>query len=721
MSLTTEVNVQIKSIKPGLIGGAICFGEDVDRRRRLVCKFSYKTMERLPTVGEIWRLTGIQVHDKEHGLTINVSSGHVDTSLNARYLKRIMSKHPALRGIHFGSRRVNQLFDYFNAEQILRYLNSGNSDALATAIPKPIAERVVEAWSSLKRESDLIEFFTKYDVPSNVADALLSMSMDNALLERITHNPYCLVALMQPSLASWKIIDRLAASYEIQGDDERRLTGAIEFLMYRNLDIGHTAIAESELKIHLSKLLKRETLFESAILAASRNRAICYFNNDSVRYFQSVGAALIESSVEKSVQGALKGIPPLLNNDFAFVESFAEASKTLRYDLTQQQADALCNVFRNPVSVITGAGGTGKTTILKLVFDICSAQKFPCFGLALAGKAVEKLRTATGADDRCHTMHSFISLVKRGEISLCDDFLIVIDEASMIDIALAHKLIRILEGKKWRLALVGDKNQISPIGFGVFFHAIVGKAPTQVLDVIHRGAGVQPLLDVSLAISKGNIPDIPSWRGEESGCFFVECKPDQKSLLKEVERVYSSVPGQILTAHASTGKADNVSRINQYMQFVLNTDIQNPKPMMLVGDTKIMVNDPIIVSQNNYSLGLFNGTTGTAQEIAISDDEVKLLARFGEREVWLTQSECSLLGLQLAYGVTVHKAQGSEYEVTLFCCGTDSPILDRGLLYTALTRSKRLTIIVGRREVFEKAVLRPNKATEVSHGFALQL
>jgi exodeoxyribonuclease V alpha subunit len=174
----------------------------------------------------------------------------------------------------------------------------------------------------------------------------------------------------------------------------------------------------------------------------------------------------------------------------------------------------------------------------------------------------------------------------------------------------------------------------------------------------------------------------------------------------------------ILSPHSTTNSPDSCKVVNKFLQRNINTK-HGCEKALAIGTTTIRPHDPVIVTENNYDLGLFNGTTGTLTDIVMQDDDLIYVFLFdgASKKQFLSLDDVLSLSIKLAYAISIHKSQGSEYEVVVIACIVDTDMIERSLIYTALTRAKKLCIFVGNRQVFAQAVLKPNKADTLETGF----
>jgi len=327
----------------------------------------------------------------------------------------------------------------------------------------------------------------------------------------------------------------------------------------------------------VSRTLDDRSLAKHAIQCALDRKAICTTEVDGEKLIQPLGAAIIEGQLESRIRALLagqlsifSGSPELIK---ASIEQYEEAAKRASgYSLTDQQKSAVSMALLNRVSIITGFGGTGKTTVLRAVSEIALSQHRPVRLLALSGKAKERAREATGID--AYTIHGLIQAIQKetSSISASGDPLIIIDEASMVDISLMNKLLRLFDKNSFSLLMVGDTGQISPVGFGLFWHKLAKDkvVPITNLTKVHRTAEEGDLHKIAMQIregcsastilsghpncrrTEGQLPELRTWNGEDQGVYIVPCYPTGKALAGKLHEIKTQLPdAQIITPHMS--------------------------------------------------------------------------------------------------------------------------------------------------------------------------
>jgi exodeoxyribonuclease V alpha subunit len=238
------------------------------------------------------------------------------------------------------------------------------------------------------------------------------------------------------------------------------------------------------------------------------------------------------------------------------------------------------------------------------------------------------------------------------------------------------------------------------------------------LTEVHRQVVNSPIHHAAMQIRDGEEHILQAWNGETQGIFLVDS--DSFNFLYNLQKLKMAIPeAQVLTPHMSQRMPDSGHAINKYLQEQLYPDARKG---FKLGTTQVYENDPVIITDNSYELGLFNGTTGTLTAVKLNVIGQQCgVFKFDniEDSVELTTDQMFDVGLQLAYAITVHKSQGSEYESTIICCITTSPFLERSLLYTAITRAKRLVLVVGKQEYYAAAIKRQPRVETLCVGIEL--
>lgn len=767
------ITIRVDMVHPGPYGGAIVVGIPIGESDELCCKLSSRIVTRLPCQGEFWQVEGAMTHSPQHGEQLIASSCRPTDLSGAAYVSSLLAKHPAFRGFAFGAKKVADLVRSFGEERLVKLLDDGHIDTLCEAIKAPIATGLVKAWQTLRNENATISFLIDHRFSPALARKVMYLCQESTV-ERLKRNPYALVCFGGITRNIWGAMENCAKKLGFSPDFAGRLIGGIEHLIYEHLRAGNTAIGKTELIERAVRLLGSSKRAEDGLRLALEQKAICVYPQEREPLFQLSGVGIIEQTLERRI-GALLSEPrqmSLFGGDIALVTSLVDSydRKTIaagRPGMNLEQKNAVVMALTTPCSIITGYGGTGKTTVLKVVADIAEVLERETYMLALAGKAKERLKQATGR--KSFTIHTFIGAVRKGggEVCLGGNPLIIIDECSMVDTALFNNLLGLLEGRQYSLLTVGDTEQISPVGFGLVWHRMVKLdfIPRTNLTQVYRQRSSLNALAMKVRsddknVLEGVVDAIPDWNGEIEGVYFVQAdamtlrgtllkiKSRVDGIMRERLRAHikrtleegNHPPGPlmavvleakmkaadaageipkaiILTPHMSRSRLDSGDKINRHLQGCLTPLADS----LQLGEHRLRVGDPVIVSENVYDLGLFNGMTGTL--LAVSSRNGKTSGHFRldghNAPVWLSLDELLDAGMRVAYAVSIHKSQGSEYNAAIVTCVENSPMLEKSLLYTALTRSKELCLVVGSREVFRRAVMSRSRAETLNVGFFL--
>jgi len=714
--------IQVTSVKPGSFGGAIFSGRIIGENRIYTCKANYKLITRAPQPGECWKIEGVIVGHDQFTNYVQVNKCHIVNLPAAAYLERLLVKHPTFRGFSFGKAKVTKLLRTFSAENLAQILNSGKVTHLAEVINPDLAKNIVNAWLTLTNEIATIEFLMRHDFHPDLAKSIIRVCKSNTV-ERLQQNPYSLISFHGLHENLWKTIEAAALKLGIARDDPRRLAGIVEHLLLSRLDDGHTACPLDEVRAWISTYLQTSDLTERAIACALERRAICVNKLNGVTLVQPLGAAIIESQLEQRFKELLATPRSLLhrsNSEVAeSIQDYCKLHKKVHgYSFADQQKQAIEMALTSRVSTLTGFAGTGKTTVLKAIVDITTAYR-TVYVLALSGKAKERAREATGQE--AYTIHTFLAKVNddHSQISTGGDPLVIVDEASMVDIALMLKLLNAFRKKAFSLLLVGDSGQLSPVGFGICFHILAKSplVPSTHLTQVHRSVAGSLLQQVAMNVRIGTLPDLPIWQGENDGVYLVPCS-NKADLLRELSRIKRMLPqSQILTPHISKRMPDSTHLINNSLQADRQNSFETAGIWM--GKYWLRVGDPVIITQNSYEHSLFNGNTGLMSDLVNIDGQSSGVFSFNGETFTLSRADLFSLGVQLAYAISIHKSQGSEYQASVICSLTRSEFVERSMFYTALTRSKRLSLILSTQEIIQQCVARPNRSDMLCVGFSL--
>jgi len=656
------------------------------------------TISIMPMLGEVWRVEGEYKRDSIYGVQLYAD-------LCERMLPKgqlvilFIANNPMFKGIGLGKAR--SLYNRFG-DTLTQILNAGDTAKLEQVLTPMAAQDLVNAWKNNRTKSEVITFLDNYNFNIRLAGKVWRCWGDKAL-EVLRRNPYCMLAF-----AGWDTVDEAAQRLGVGPLDERRLVGAVESCLYTRLNEKHTLTSHFTLLQHVRYLLGADlTTAEHAVRLALGDKAIV---GDKETGYQPIGAALIESGIAKRLiiihSGKTSGQRQLFHstsriNSSLVMEriSIFEASHGIR--LNEEQKEAVLLATNNSLSVLTGGAGVGKTTILKIVIDIIEEAGGTVYQMALSGRAAQRMRETTKHE--AMTIAGFISNVQKGHLHIKRDSLVIIDEASMLDLPIMYRIVRNLPDSVC-LLLVGDPYQLPPIGFGLVFHKIAESStvPRVELTHIHRQAEASGIPSVAFAIRCGMVPQLEAFNGHSSSVTFIDCMPEKiVSTLFDVYKSWGCEANTQILGVTKSGVA-GVHAVNDYFHQFLSAGKRR------LSQWQFAEGDPIIHLENDYERMLFNGSLGHITNIVNNGHEFSLICKFDEVDHTFTETEFDKLAL--AYGITVHKAQGSQFRRVAIPI-MKSRLLDRTMIYTALTRGIEQVVFVGDKRALEEAVCKPISAS----------
>ena len=516
------------------------------------------------------------------------------------------------------------------------------------------------------------------------------------LVEKLEDNPYRLLAF-----TSWKVADRLARAMGVPSEDERRLVAAADAVVYRRLQLAHTWDERDSFTAQLRSLLgcSVETAGKAVSLALEQRSLVEVGGG-----VQGLGPASMERHIVSRLHAMLAGefrarqASMRQQPDAAFLEGlFSGYGHRHGLGLNEGQMKAVALALGLPVAIIAGGAGVGKTTVLRAILEAAAPLGAQVHMMALSGRAARRMSEAAGRP--ASTIAGFLQAVKAGKIRLDGEPTIAVDEASMLDLPTTYRLLQGLE-PGCRLLLLGDPGQLPPIGFGVVFHALVECESMLKVELteIHRQAAHTGIPQVSLDVREGRVPELREFDGKGFGVSFVDCPAGEiaDKALEIVQSLGGFGPTQIISP--VKGGPAGTRAINHLCHEILAAG----QPML----GGFAVGEPVIWLVNDYELGLMNGSLGV-----VSGTDGALTVTWDEGEKTMED----VRRMDLAYAITTHKAQGSQWErvvVPVF----DSRLLDRALLYTAITRAKSQVVLLGDRRAFERAVAEPAAASRRRTG-----
>jgi exodeoxyribonuclease V alpha subunit len=659
-------------------------------------------LPRAPAVGECWALEFTDERHPKYGAQRCVSKGSLRQPAGA-FLVHLLSRHPALRGLGIGVVTANKLYRT-HGPGLASLMSAGDSAALPE-LDEDTAYALCERWRALSMEPAVVTWLDSRGLEPRIAAKILALYGAQAV-DAMETNPYCLLPFL-----SFSKIDAFALSrLGIARDDPRRLVAATEDVLYKAIAQGHTASSRTSVIEGL-----RWTVGDNAEVALdlTLQQDVAFADGPVI---QAYAPAFMERALEKWLRETRpdsgQGDLILLGEEASVYDLLERLSRAEHAQLTEEQRAAVLGALRSRVYCIVGGAGVGKTTVLQLLGRLIVALHGQAHYMAISGRASRRIAEALGKDlaEKC-TVKTVAAYVRSVAPTLAPESApwVIVDEASMLDLQSAYRIVtRSPTGA--RIVLVGDPHQLPPVGAGLFFHRLVESpdVPRTELTRVFRQTEATGIPAVARAVRAGQFPILSLFDGVREG---VQFQPASTAdVIAEAVRVRDVLAQmgdvQVLTLFRTTQGAGEVNR-------VMHARVQSSAPR-LFSPLEAAVGEPVMFAKNDPELGLQNGSVGT---VIGADPDAKILkVKWDDGEV-RDLSGPALYHCELAHGVTTHKSQGSQYERVVIVVPRASKILDRTLLYTAITRAKTQAVLVGDLEAIREAVTAASNATRRNINF----
>jgi exodeoxyribonuclease V alpha subunit len=558
--------------------------------------------------------------------------------------------------------------------------------------PKRV-EMIKKAWADQKEIRDVMIFLQAHDVGAGYA-AKIFRQYRNSSISIVTGNPYRLATDIFG--IGFNTADKIAEKLGFKNTSPVRVEAGILYVMNQLSEEGHVYCPYNLLVERCRNVLQVDTemVIEAFRTVLDSKKIVVEGDAVYLTRFHVSETGVAENMAR--ILSTRKKIR-LIDGD----EAVERVQKKIKLVLAQKQIEAIKGAISDKVMVITGGPGTGKTTIINAIIKIYEEVGARILLAAPTGRASKRMTEATGYPAKTiHRMLEF-SLQKGGfqrdhDRPLEVDVLIL-DEVSMIDMILMHHLLKAVP-KESTLIMVGDVNQLPSVGAGTVLKDVIesGRVPVVELNEIFRQAGESRIIINAHKINNGLIPELGQEREGLEDFYFIE-QDDQEQVLEIIkELVINRIPRRF-----GLDSIDGIQVLSPMHKGIvgtgnLNTVLQdslNPSKIMLIrGDRNFRLNDKVMQVRNNYEKEVFNGDIGRITEI--DPENQKVTVTFDCLPVLYDYSE--LDEIMLAYAISVHKSQGSEYPaVVIPILSQHYVLLQRNLIYTAVTRGKRLVVIVG--------------------------
>lgn len=603
-----------------------------------------------------------------------------------------------------------------------------------------VYETIIKVFNSKTNNISLLSFCTNVGLTSYQATNVVSeFGIDT--IKNIKENPFCLtridgISFKTADMVMQKMFEKhLIEETNVGKINSFRVYECIYFVL-NNLNDGSTGIPMDYFYQQVSELLgyrdSDEIIKQYLDSVVKDKKAVI----DTINGVQCVFSKYYYYT-EKVISKSLLEIEGIRKQDINFEEEFKNFEKSNDISLSDEQKEAVKMALTNPVSVITGGAGVGKTTIIKAILFICEDYLINSYMAAPTGRAAKRMQEATGGESK--TIHRLLecyfdgekNTFQRNEDTPLDAGIYIIDESSMIDVRLAYYLTLAI-GRHTSFVFIGDVNQLPPVGAGKFLEDIINskKIPCMKLTHIFRQALSSKIIVNASKINNGEMPLLDNDLTKDF--FFVERETNESSVNSIVKMITDNIPNrwhftkndiQVLAPMKNSGVG--TEHLNNVLQKVLNPNakkyaeieilkekekkeslfltkeerkiLEEEKDISMIkyGFRTFFVGDKVMQIKNNYDKNVFNGDVGVI--VSINKELTKV--HFDDITDDVIYSKSELKELTLAYACTIHKSQGSEYPCVIIpMMMTNYAMLSRKILYTAVTRGKKLVIIVGQKQ-----------------------
>ncbi len=581
---------------------------------------------------------------------------------------------------------------------------------------------IYESYVEQQGLKDIILYFNKHGVTNNQCIKIYKKFGPNAK-QIVSNNPYILCD--EISGIGFKTADRIAMSIGVKSDSDFRIQSGIKYVMNQFCASGNTFMPKDNIieECERNLLISRDVI-EKNIYDMAAGQIIVVENINGIEagfllqyYYCELGVT------SKIITLGLQQIQTI-NSDINFEIDVFEKEQKIKF--AESQREAILGAFSNGIEIITGGPGTGKTTIIKAIIHIYENNGMKVMLGAPTGRAAKRMTESTGRVAK--TIHRLLemgvseedeSVFERGESSPLDCDVIIIDEASMIDIILMQNLLKAIK-LGTRLIIVGDVDQLPSVGAGNVLKDLIESEYIKVvrLKEIFRQGSESLIVTNAHRINEGQMPLLNQ---KDKDFFFINEENQERIVNTIIDLINRRLPKfnkswdilkdmQVLTPMRKGTLG--VVNLNVRLQEIFNPQSKDKKEKTS-REIIFREGDKVMQTKNNYTLkwirvsgdgenegvGVYNGDLGFIQSI---DEESKVLTIVFDEERKVIYDFNFLDELDLAYATTIHKSQGSEFKVVIIPVFMGSPFLmNRNLIYTGITRAKQLVVVVG----FQKALM----------------
>ncbi|MBI4619847.1 MAG: ATP-dependent RecD-like DNA helicase [Desulfobacterales bacterium] len=684
-----------------------------------------------PTPGEVIKMRGEWANHPKYGKQFKVvyykslvpaSVYGIEKYLGSGLIKGI--------GPIIAKRIVNEF-----GEQTLDVIeNDIEKLAQVEGIGKKRIQMVKKAWAEQKEIREVMLFLQTHGVSSGYATKIFK-HYGNKSVQILKDNPYRLATDIFG--IGFLTADRIAEKLGFPKDSELRAEAGILYILHQLADDGHTCYPYEKLIDKCQEILQidQEVIIRAFSTVTADKRVVIEDLNEGIEEIKENNKAVYLTKFHFAETGIASRLKTLIHTPKSIRQIDSDKAiqwvqSQLAITLAERQVEAVKCAVKDKVIIITGGPGTGKTTIINAIIKIFAKIGVNMMLAAPTGRAAKRMSDATGHEAK--TIHRMLEYsIKKGGFQKneqnplpCD--LLIVDEASMIDTILMHHLLKATPSMS-TFIVVGDVNQLPSVGAGNVLKDIIasGTVPVVELNEIFRQAKESLIIVNAHKINNGSLPSLKPSEQELNDFYFIEQEDPEEVLKIILELAKERIPNrfgldaiddiQVLTPmHKGIVGAEN---LNVELQKALNP----AEDSVTWGGRNFRINDKVMQIKNNYERGVFNGDMGRIAKI--DPDVQEVIITFDGMDVVYDYTD--LDEIVLAYAVSVHKSQGSEYSaIVIPILIQHYVLLQRNLIYTGVTRGRKLVVMVGTRKALAIGVRNnktQNRYTYLKRRLSLQL
>ena len=678
-------------------------------------------------VGDNLKLEGKFVTHQEYGRQFKIDTFEKIMPQTLDALERYLA-NGNVKGI--GPATAHKIIKEFGEETISVFKFEPEKLSKIKGISGAKAIEMAQSFNENFELWQIVGFLDKFKIPVSAAQGIYKALGENTI-QKIEENPYILVELVRG--VDFKQIDKMALDLGMDYTNPERIANGIKYSLEIVTNNGHTCVQKENLMLFVRELLNiSEDLIETEFINLRAKEKIVIEEREDIKWVYLYEFYKAEENIAERL---------IILNNAKNIKHISKIDKELKVledksdiTLSEKQIEAIKEINDNNVCIITGGPGTGKTTIIKTVLDLYKTKGKKVALCAPTGRAAKRMEEATGEEAK--TLHRLLDIGKIKEenwikqsveydVAPIDADIIIVDEVSMVDIFLMNYFLKaIYLGTK--LVLVGDIDQLPSVGPGSVLKSIIDskRFATVYLDKIFRQAAKSKIILNAHNVNKGN--SFISKDSENSDLkqdfFYINEYNQEKilanilSLSKERLKNYGDYDFfkniQVITP--SKKGLIGTKELNKYLQQELNPKTEKRKEKAF-GNVIFRQGDRIMQIKNNYDIywekhkeqfeygsGIFNGEFGTIVDFNEEEKQIQVLYD-DDKNVWYSYQDIDQI--EHAYAITVHKSQGSEFDVVILPIAASAPmLLTRNLLYTAITRAKKLLIVISSQKIIDRMI-----------------